>query len=210
MRLSLPALLLALAAPAAAQQADRGVYDILRGETALGREEFSIQPGSEGSAAGSTIASLARYPGSRPVVQIQAVLERKADGTVTALQVDTRQGGQVSRVYGAAVQDNLTIRQTTPAAESVREFPRSAGIVILDDSVFAFYRVVADRATASGARLPVLFPRTARRGQLTATKTGPTTVEMTGAVSGTLTVDATGRLLQVILSDGVSAIRQGR
>lgn len=210
MRHIVACLLLASATPAMAQESDRGVFDILRGETAIGREEFSLQPGSEGSAAGSTIASLARYPGSRPVVQIQALLERSASGAVTALQLDTRQGGQVSRVYGAAVKDNLTVRQTTPAAESVREFPRATGIVILDDSVFTFYRVVADRATEAGARLPVLFPRTARRGQLTATRTSPTTIEMSGAVSGTLTVDATGRLLRVILADGVSAIRQGR
>lgn len=210
MRLALSCLLLAVATPAAAQDIDRGAYEIHRGDATLGREEFSIQAGSGGSPAGSTIASLAKYPGSRPVVQIQAVLERDADGAVTTLQLDTRQRGQTSRIYGAAVQGNLTIRQTTTAAESVREFPRSTGIVILDDSVFAFYRAVADRATTTGARLPVLFPRSGRRGQLTATRASPTTVEMTGAVSGTLTVDATGRLVRIILSDGVSAIRQGR
>jgi hypothetical protein len=124
--------------------------------------------------------------------------------------VDTRQPSGLSRVYGAALQDNLTIKQTTPAAESVREFPRAAGIVILDDSVFALYRVVAEKATPAGARLPVLFPRTGRRGQVTATRSTPTTIDLTGVVSGSLTVDADGRLLQVVLSDGVSAIRQAR
>jgi hypothetical protein len=203
-------LLLSLgSAPIAAQQSDRGVFDIQRGETALGREEFSVQPGGDG-AAGSTIAALARYPAARPIVQIQAMLERNAGGAVVALQLDTRQPGGTSRVYGAAIKDNLTIRQTTPAAESVREYPRTAGIVVLDDSVFALYRVVAEKATPGGARLPVLFPRTGRRGQVTAMRTTPTTIELTGIVTGTLTVDAAGRLLRVVLSDGVSAIRQAR
>ena len=108
------------------------------------------------------------------------------------LQIDTRQASGVSRVYGAALKDNLTIRQTTSAAESVREYPRAAGIVILDDSVFALYQAVARRATPAGARLPVLFPRSGRRGQVTATQSDPTTIELSGAVSGTLTVDAVG------------------
>jgi hypothetical protein len=211
MRASLTLLVASLCtAPLTAQQGDRGVFDIQRGETALGREEFSVQAGAAGSPSGTTIASLARYPGTRPAVQIQAMLERTADGAVMALQFDTRQASGLSKVYGAALQDNLTIRQTTPAAESVREYPRAAGIVILDDSVFALYQVVVEKSTPAGARLPVLFPRTGRRGQLTATRSAPTTVELSGMVTGTLTVDAGGRLMRVLLSDGVSAIRQAR
>lgn len=209
---ALPLLLVlsAVASSAGAQELDRGVLDIVRGETALGREEFTVQQGTAGSPAGITIASLARYPSSRPTIQIQTVLERGADGAVTALQIDTRQPAGLSRIYGAAVQDHLTIRQTTPAAESVREYPRANGVVILDDSVFALYGVVAERATAAGARLQVIFPRTGRRGQLTATKSSPTEIDLTGAVTGTLTVDAKGRLSRVVLSDGISAIRQNR
>lgn len=209
---TLPVLLLVslAASSAAAQELDRGVLDIVRGVTVLGREEFTVQQGTAGSPAGVTIASLARYPASRPTVQIQTMLERNPDGAVAALQIDTRQPSGLSRVYGAAVQDHLTIRQTTPAAESVREFPRTAGVVILDDSVFALYGVVAERATAAGARLPVLFPRSGRRGQLTATKSSPTEIDLTGAVTGTLTVDAAGRLTRVVLADGISAIRQNR
>jgi len=82
--------------------------------------------------------------------------------------------------------------------------------VVLDDSVFAFYQVVAERATPAGARMQVLFPRTGRRGQLTATRSAPTIVDLSGAVTGTLTVDGAGRLMSVVLSDGVSAIRQSR
>lgn len=189
---------------------DRGVFTIQRGEAQVGREEFSFQPGASGSATGSTLAALARYPASGPTVQIQAVLEQNDAGAVVALQMDTRAPAGLNRVYGAALKDNLTIRQTTPSAESVREYPRAAGIVVLDDSVFAFYQVVAARATAAGARLPVLFPRSGRRGQVTATRASPTTVELSGAVSGSLTLDAAGRLMGVVLSDGVSAIRQAR
>lgn len=193
-----------------AQQSDRGTLAIQRGETALGREEFTIQPGIGGGGKGSTLASLARYPASAPTVQIQAMIEQDTTGAVVALQLDTRAPSGLNRVYGAALKDNLTIRQTTPTAESSREYPRATGIVILDDSVFAFYQVVAERATGAGARLPVLFPRSGRRGQLTATRSSPTSIEFTGVVTGTLTVDAAGRLQRVVLSDGVSAIRQSR
>lgn len=207
-----PHLLLCLtlcASPLAAQRADRGVFAIQRGETALGREEFSIQPGTDGRT-GSTLASLVRYPATAPTVQIQGMLEQDANGAVVALQIDTRQQAGLTRVYGAALRDNLTIRQTTSTAESVRQYPRSGGIVILDDSVFAFYQAVAERATTGGTRLQVLFARAGRRGQVTATATTPTTIDLTGAVTGTLTVDASGRLMGVSLANGLSALRQSR
>ncbi len=194
----------------AAQQGDRGVFAIQQGETSLGREEFTFQPSTTGGAGGGVLASLARYPAAGPTVQIQAIIEQNAAGAVVALQIDTRQPSGVNRVTGAALKDNLTVRQTTSAAESVREYPRAAGIVILDDSLFALYQVVARRATSTGARLQVLFPRSGRRGQLTATLADPTTIDLTGTVAGTLTVDATGRLMRVVLSNGVSAIRQSK
>ena len=211
MRASTLALTLSLCAlPLAAQQGDRGVFAIQRGDAPLGREEFTFEPAATGAASGGVLASLARYPATAPTVQIQAMVEESSAGAVIALQIDTRQKSGVSRVYGAALQDNLTIRQTTSAAESVREYPRAAGIVILDDSVFALYQTVARRATSAGARLPVLFPRSGRRGQITATQSSPTTIDVTGAVSGTLTVDPTGRLMRVVLDDGISAIRQSK
>jgi len=193
----------------AAQQADRGVFTIQRGETSLGREEFTYQPSSDGDG-GGVLASLARYPAAGPVVQIQAMLEQGPGGVVVALQIDTRQPSGVNRVLGAALKDNLTIRQSTSAAESVREYPRAAGIVILDDSLFAPYGIVARRATSAGARMQVLFPRSGRRGQLTATRADATTIDLNGVVTGTLTLDASGRLMRVVLSDGVSAIRQSK
>ena len=198
-----------VATPLFAQQADRGVFSIQRGETPLGREEFSLQPTTT-SGGGSILASLARYPAAGPTVQIQAVVEQNAAGAIVALQLDTRNPAGVSRVYGAALKDNLTIRQTTSSAESVREYPRAGGIVILDDSVFALYQVVAQRATSAGARMQVLFPRSGRRGQLTATLADPTTIDVSGTVTGTLTVDATGRLMRVVLADGLAAIRQSK
>lgn len=193
----------------AAQQADRGVFTIQRGETSMGREEFTYQPSSDGDG-GGVLASLARYPAAGPVVQIQAMLEQGPGGVVVALQIDTRQPSGVNRVLGAALKDNLTIRQSTSAAESVREYPRAAGIVILDDSLFAPYGIVARRATSAGARMQVLFPRSGRRGQLTATRTDATTIDLNGVVTGTLTLDASGRLMRVVRSDGVSAIRQSK
>lgn len=200
--------LLAVSSPLSAQETNRGVFSIQRGEVALGREEFSVQPTT--GRPGTTLASLARYPGAGPRVQIQGVLERNPEGGLVSLQLDTRAPEGLTRVYGAALKDNLTIRQTTPTAESSREYPRATGIVILDDSLFALYQAVAERATAAGARLPVLFARSGRRGQLTATLSTPTSIELTGVVTGTLTVDSAGRLQRVVLADGVSAIRQSR
>jgi len=193
----------------AAQQADRGVFTIQRGGAPLGREEFSYQPSTDPDG-GGVLASLARYPTTAPTVQIQAMLEQGPGGAVVALQLDTRQPGGVNRVLGAALKDNLTIRQSTSAAESVREYPRAAGIVILDDSVFALYSTVAQRATKAGARMQVLFPRSGRRGQITATLSDPGTIDLTGMVGGTLTVDGSGRLMRVVLADGTSAIRQSK
>ena len=198
-----------LLAPARAQILDEGTLDVRRASALVGQEEFTLRREADG---GLSLATLARFPASRPQVHVQAQLALTPKGTVAALQIDTRKPEGVSRIVAAAMHDHLTVRQTTLDKESSREYPRAAGAVILDDDLVALYRFLADRATGPESRVEVFFPRRGQRGTVTVTRLpadadGRTRLVMAGAVAGTLIIDQTGRLQRVELSDGTVAQR---
>jgi hypothetical protein len=201
--------LASILAPARAQVLDEGTLEVRRASALIGREEFTLEREADG---GLSLATQARFPASRPQIHVQGRLELTPKGTVSALQIDTRRPEGVGRIVGAAVHDHLTVRQTTSGTESSREYPRAAGAVILDDDLAAPYRFLADRASAPESRVEVFFPRRAQRGTVTVTRlpadsTGAARLIMAGAVTGTLTIDQTGRLQRVELSDGTVAAR---
>lgn len=201
--------LLCLVAPASAQILDEGIFEVRRAGLLVGREEFTLRQEADG---GLSLATLARFPASRPQVHVQALLELTKDGTVAALQIDTRRSEGVSRIIAAPAHDHLTVRQTSRDAESSREYPRAATAVILDDELAAPYRILADRASGPESRIEVFFPRRGKRATVTVTRqppdsVGATRLMLSGAVTGTLAVDRTGRLLRVELGDGTVAQR---
>ena len=204
--------LLALAgilAPASAQILDEGSLEIRKAGLLVGREDFTLS-GSAGG--GRSLATLARFPASRPQVHVQALLEVTPEGTVAALQIDSRRSEGLSRIVAAPIHDHLTVRQTSRDAESSREYPRAAAAVILDDELAAPYRLLADRASGPESRLEVFFPRSGRRGTVSVTRQPPDSAGVTrlllaGALTGSLRTDRTGRLLRVELDDGTVAQR---
>lgn len=198
-----------LHAPASAQILDEGIFEVRRAGLLVGREEFTLRREADG---GLSLATLARFPASRPQVHVQALLELTREGMVAALQLDTRKSEGVSRIIAAPVHDHLTVRQTSRDAESSREYPRAAAAVILDDELAAPYRILADRASGPESRLEVFFPRRGKRATVNVTRqpadsVGVTRLILAGAVTGTLAVDRTGRLLRVELGDGTVAQR---
>jgi hypothetical protein len=143
---------------------------------------------------------------------VQALLELTQAGTVGALQIDSRRSEGLSRIIAAPMHDHLTVRQTSRDAESSREYPRAAAAVILDEELVAPYRILADRAPGPEARIEVFFPRRGKRGTVSVTRqpadsAGMTRLMLSGAVTGTLTIDRTGRLWRVEFGDGTVAQR---
>ena len=90
----------------------------------------------------------------------------------------------------------LIVRSVSKGSEAGRELPGGRDLVLLDDRVFSLYLALADVATSAGARVTAVFPRGGRRATIVARReSGPdgATIQLSGDVTGTLTVDRQGR-----------------
>lgn len=204
---SLAGALLALAAPTAplvAQGAAPYPLVITRAGVEIGREEIIIRPEQRGLP-GSTISSVASYPAVRSRVRISLTLERAPDGSLTAAQLDEQTPDHAWRTYAAVSPGRLTVRSATEGRESAREYPAGPRTVVLDDSLYAPWIAVASFATDSGASLEAVWLRSGRRATITArrraTPDGGASVEVSGALTATLTLTRDGHLLRIILPD---------
>ena len=202
--------MLLCAAPAAAQEAFGGTLVVQQGGHEAGREKFTLQAGRERGVAGSTLTVESRYPGAR--VQASATLQRTEQGALALfkLRVDSPDGPVSILAAGSGAR--LIVRTEAKGTETGGDMPAGPDVVLLDDNVYALYTAVADAATAAGARLRAVFPRSGRRAAFTArreTSGGGTRVQLSGEISGTLTLDANGRLEGLEFpSSGVSITRQ--
>jgi hypothetical protein len=192
--------------PVLGQTGDRGTFSIKRNGREIGHEEFEIRPARPGRPVGDSLLSAARYPESRPQVTLEAVLETNPEGDQLSLTLDVTRRQQSTQMVATAGRGRITIRSVGQGAESARELSGGSPIVMLDDSLYALYLPLARYATEKGRSVVAVYPRTSRRIQITATRTalsavadtGATTViDLTGGVTGSLYLDARGRLLEV-------------
>ncbi len=192
--------------PLLGQGGDRGTFSIKRNGREIGHEEFEIRPGKAGRSVGDSLLSAARYPESRPQAIFQAVLQTNPEGDPLTLTLDVSRRQQSIQLLASIGRGRVTIRTVGQGAESARELPGGSPIVMLDDSLYALYLPLARYATEKGQNVVAVFPRASRRIQITATRTaltpagdtGATTViDLTGGVTGSLFLDAKGRLLEV-------------
>lgn len=196
------ALLLAASARGQAQGAAGYTLVIARAGAEIGREQIVTRPEARGLP-GSTISGVARYPGTRPRVQLSVLLERGPTGTLSTAQFDVQTPEHAWRTYAAATQGRLTVRSATQGRESAREYPAGPRTVVLDDSVYAPWIAVAQFATDEGAVLHAIWPRTGRRGTITARRVATTSpgraVEVTGADTLRIELASDDQLLRIIL-----------
>lgn len=203
-------LLVAGSGSAAAQSAAEGTLVVQQGGKEIGREDVTHRRGTRAGAEGTTIVVNSRYPASSPTLELTAQLERNAAGEmeIFLLQGQTPEGPTQASAAGAGAR--LIIKTAARGGETGRELPGGADVVVLDPNVYALYRVVADLATAEGRRLTAVFPRTSRRARFTARRAGER-VTLTGDISGTITVDAGGRVQRMEFpGEGVVVVRAPR
>jgi hypothetical protein len=186
---------------AAAQQTFDQVLSVQQNGREIGREEYSLQRGSPTT--GTALTAHARYPAAYPTLQIGLTQQRSADGGIAKFELDVQapEGNVVILAAGSGAR--LIVRSVTKGSEAGRELPASRDLVLLDDGVYSLYLPLADAATANGARLTAIFPRSGRRATFVARREagpdGAARIQFTGDITGTLTVDAQGRLQRLEL-----------
>lgn len=190
---------LAAAAPGAALgQADSGALIIRQAGQDIGREDFVLREDRGPGVTGTTILSTTRFPVLSPQVLLRGRLERGTDGGFLSLRLDVQNRRESSQILAEAGPRLVTVRGRLPTGEMAREFPGGPNVVLLDDSVFAWYAAVADLATEGGQRLVAIYPRTGRRGTLVARREaapdGGRRVLLSGEVDASIWLDAEGHL----------------
>jgi hypothetical protein len=198
------------ATPAAAQEAFDGTLVVQQGGHETGREKFSLRAGRVRGVAGSTLTVEARYPSAR--VQADATLQRTEEGALALFKLRVESPDGPVSILAAGSGARLIVRTEAKGTETGGDMPAGPDVVLLDDNVYALYTAVADAATAAGARLRAVFPRSGKRVAFVArreTSGGATRVQLTGEITGTLTLDASGRLQRLDFpGSGVVITRQ--
>lgn len=187
--------LLLQAAPVAAQQAFEGTLVVQEGGRETGREKFELRQGRERGIAGSTLSVDARYPAAR--LTINATLQRTPEGALALFRLRVAGPDGPSSILAAGSGARLIVRTEAKGTETGGDMPSGPDVVLLDENVYALYTAVADAATATGAHLRAIFPRSGRHAAFTARRdaaAGAARVQLTGDIAATLTLDASGRL----------------
>jgi hypothetical protein len=203
MKLLTAALLLLVPLPASAQNADEGTFVVRRAGQEIAREEFTVRTGQP-RPDGVTIVSTAQYGGAAAPLRLTGVLERNPGGRLTSVRVDHDSGKGPSRFRVEMGRDVLVVHQVGEGTESAREMPGSPDMLSLDEGLYAFYLAVADRAGENGVRVHIIYPRTGRRATVTLRRIGEDgspRVELTGDITGTLRLDAMGRVVRMEFPD---------
>lgn len=195
MRLLAIGCLLLLGLPLEAQERASGTYVVRRGGTEIGREQFTLEPGAR-DRSGSTLTISSSYPSAPRGGAVGARLSRTAEGQLDVFQLDVQGDAGPTTILAAGAGARVILRTKAEGSEAGREVPGGTNVVLLDENAHALYIAVADLATAGGARMTAIYPRTGRRAQLLARRDGnaggQARITLSGEISGTITLGAGG------------------
>jgi hypothetical protein len=134
---------LAVIPPLGAQDVlDAGTLEIRRGDSVIGREEFTVRRGRDGDRDGLTIASTVTYVRSDRGRR-HALVEVNADFEAVLAQFDLQGEGAGQRLLISVLPRRITIRAVTPSSESTREYPRRGHAVVIDDESYGAFGALA-------------------------------------------------------------------
>lgn len=201
MRTLIAGLLLLQAAPLAAQG---GTLVVRRNGAEIGREQVTFEQGRRRGLSGTTLTIASKYPGAAPTTQLGVRLERTSDGQLAVFQLDVEKPDGPVTFLAAGAGARIVLKTIAKGSDAAQEMPGGPDVVLLDDNAVGLFAAVADLATPAGARLTAFYPRTGRRAAFIATKNG-SQVSLSGGLSGTLTIDGSGRLTRAELPNGITA-----
>lgn len=167
------ALLLAQAPTGVQGVVDQGVLVIRADTMEVGRESFRLveQRLADGTSGWLLNASARWTGGGRPIVYAP-VLEIGHDSTIQALSFVVRGGSTAMRITGQPGRDRFMLRFVSVGVERARELPADSQSVVIDDSVFTPFLLVAWRAGTVARTLTAVYPRSATRVTLQAQDLG--------------------------------------
>ena len=146
---------------------DQGTFVIRADTQEVGRETFRVLERRVGdSTSGWLLVASARWTGTGRTAIYAPVIEINHDSMTQALSFDVSGGPVPVRISGQPGRRRFTLRYVSPGIERARELPADRALVVIDDSVFTPYLVVAWRARAPVESLTVVFPRTALRARV--------------------------------------------
>ena len=193
--------------PASAQERviDTGTFLITREGVALGREEFTVRRGRTGVSDGFTISVRSFYPPDRAEPVVTPQVELRPDSQIASAHLIETAGGR--RIFLQADPRRVTVRSLSASGESVRQYPSTDRLVVVDDSALALFALPPGVAPSSVAQV---WPRGPRRAVTTLSDLGMEPTAWNGESrplrhlvlgSGTdvrhLWYDARGRLMKV-------------
>ena len=201
MRTLIAGLMLLQAAPLAGQG---GTLVVRRNGTEIGREQVTFEQSRRRGLSGTTLTISSKYPGAVPTTQLGVRLERASDGQLAVFQLDVERPDGPVTFLAAGAGARIVLKTIAKGSDAAQEMPGGPDIVLLDDNAVGLFTAVADLATPAGARLTAFYPRTGRRAAFIAKKNGAQ-VSLSGGISGTLTIDGSGRLTRAELPNGITA-----
>ncbi len=207
MRNTVLVLMLSLPLPLAAQGVYQATYVVQQGGKEIGREHIVLRPGQGGDNAGTRIELEGRYSSTE---NVRGVLTRGADGAIDALQLEIRRGNTTESIRAATRGNRVFITSNSQGARGGRELPADPSTLLLDDQLLTLLVLVPGIATTEGARVSIIYPRTGKRGALTATRSNAskgTVIELSGDVAGRMTLDDTGHIERIELANGTVVTR---
>jgi hypothetical protein len=194
--------------PALAQQGEPISYSITRGGSDLGEEIATLSAGDDRNPGGTTLVVRAHYPGSPRDSALEAMLQRDGARQFVLFQLDLHDEAGGSTILAAGSGARVLLRTDTPGSRAVREVPAGENVVLLDDHVLSLYQAVADLASPAGTRMVGIYPRSGRRVQFEARRGDgdqARRITLSGQLTGTLLINAAGRLVRAELPAGLVA-----
>lgn len=189
-------LALLLQAPSPGGVIDQGTFVIRADTQEVGRETFRVLERRVGDSTSGWLFDVnARWTGTGRPALYAPVIEIGRDSMTQALSFDVSGGPAPVRISGQPNRNRFTLRYVSPGLERARELPADRALVVIDDSVFTPYLLVAWRARATQESLTVVFPRSAVRARVA--------IQDLGAESTTLNRDQ-ATLRHVLISGGPS------
>lgn len=146
---------------------DQAVFVISRGSSEIGREELSIHQGRPSEAGGGfigtgySVSTAAYYPAHRSYATAASVVQFDSDSQPSSAWMDLEGGGQPN-VFVDFTARRITVRTRTAAGESASQFPRSARLLVVDDSLLSVFALLPGQDPGA---VTLFYPRTGRRHQ---------------------------------------------